>query len=43
MLTVLITYTDGTTDIRDCYSLDELSHSGVATMRILRDTTARAA
>lgn len=38
MLTVLITYTDLTTDIRECYSLDELQHAGVLTMRILRST-----
>lgn len=37
MLTVLIKYTDGTTDIRDCYDLGDICLDGVAEMKVIRD------
>jgi hypothetical protein len=37
MLTVLITYLTGNTDIRDCLDLSDICLDGVLTMRVIRD------
>jgi hypothetical protein len=44
MLTILITYLDHTTDIRDCLDVSDICLDGVYDIRILRDErTSRAA
>lgn len=44
MLTVKIVYTNGETDIKDCYSLDDLCLDGVESIKVIRDeSTKRAA
>lgn len=40
MLTVLITYTDDTTDIKDCWDLDELCLDFVKELKIIRNDKA---
>jgi len=37
MLTVLITYLTGNTDIKDCLSLDDICLDGVESIRVIRD------
>jgi hypothetical protein len=37
MLTVLITYHTGLTDIRDCLDLSDICLDGVLSLRIIRD------
>lgn len=37
MLTVLITYKDGTTDIKDCWDISDICLDGVASIKTIRD------
>lgn len=37
MLTVKITYKDGTTDLKDCWSVDEICLDNVLDLKIIRN------
>jgi hypothetical protein len=37
MLTVLIKYINGETDLKDCLSLDEICLDGVESIKVIRD------
>jgi hypothetical protein len=37
MLTVKITFTNGTSDIKDCWSLDDICLDGVQEIKVIRD------
>lgn len=40
MLTVKITYINGETDIKDCWSVDEICLDGVEELKVIRDDRA---
>ncbi len=40
MLTVIIYFINGTTDVKDCWSIDEIVMDGVESIKIIRDERA---
>jgi hypothetical protein len=43
MLTVRVIYIDGTEDIRDCFSVDDICLDGVQSIKVIRDESKKVA